>query len=255
MELPHVWKKFDGGIGMTYQEDFILDKKYLNLIHKSVYSVELDMFGMITEIAVTHNGMYLKAYFDKVNDDRMIFFEDFKNGKAKFVVITDMDLPKKMEYEYKRETLENIKDFLGDDFSEDKVIYQTNDEHNEEIKRKDKLEVLQIGNTLLNLTKLSADIFYDNYIALELYKKYAEGVITEEELLYGVCNHLCEETKRLKDDNLNYFIEKYNNEQAEFLLEYISRELDVKKKGKKIIANKEQIFSIFDKLFGKDEKE
>lgn len=240
---------------MTYQEDFILDKKCLNLIHKSIYSAELDMFGMITEIAVTNNGMYLKAYFDKVHDDRMIFFEDFKNGKAKFVIITDTNFPKKIQIECEEEILHHIKDFLEDDFSEDKIIYQTNDEHNEEIKRKDKLEVLRIGNMLLNLTKLSADIFYDNYVTLELYKKYASGVINETELLYGVCNYLCEEVKRLKDDNLNYFIDKYNHEQAEFLVEYLSRKEDVEKKNEKIITDKEKMFDALDKMLEEDRAE
>lgn len=240
---------------MTYQEDFLLDKKYLNLIQKRVYSTELDMFGMITEIAITDHGMYLKAYFDKIHDDRMIFFEDFKNGKAKFSIVTGLELSNKLEKQLNDEDLRNIKEFLGDDFSEDKIIYHTNDEHKKEIERKDKLEVCHIGNTLPNLRKLSAEIFYDNYITLGFYKKYAAGAMTETELLYGVCNHLCEETKRLKDDNLNYFIDKFNQEQAELLIEYVSRKVDVDKKNEKITTDKEGMLNMLGKMLEVEENE
>lgn len=235
---------------MICQEDFILDKKYLNLIHKSIYSVDLDMFGMISEIAVTDYGMYLKACFNKIHNDRMILFEDFKNGKIKFVIITNIGISDKLESQFKDKDLQDIKNFLGDDFSEDKIIYQTNDKYKEEIRRKDKLEVFNIENTLLNLKKLSAEIFYDDYTILELYKKYVAGIITETELLYGVCNYLCQEIKRLKDDNLNYFIEKFNHEQKEILIEYKSRKKEVDEKGEKIINDKEKMFEMLDVMAG-----
>lgn len=242
---------------MTYKEDFVIDKKYLNLIHKCIYSAELDMFGMITEIAVTNSGMYFKAYFDKIHDDRMILFEDFKNGKMKFVIITDMDFPKKFNEEYINETFRHIKEFLGEDFSEDKIIYQTNDEHKQEIREKDELEICRISNDLLNLKRFSAEIFYDNYSTIELYKKYASGAITETELIYGACNYLCEEIKRLKEDNLNYFIEKYNHEEKEFLIEYASRKEKVEMKSKGFFNDneKENMFKVLDVLSGEEANE
>lgn len=240
---------------MTYQEDFVLEKKYLNLLQKRIYSSELNLFGMITKIEITDHGIYLKAYFSKLHNSEMIFFEDFKNGKIKFVIITDVGISNKFEKQLNDENLQSIKDFLEEEFSQDKIVYQTNDEHQKENEREKDMEVCKIGNTFPDLKKLSAEIFYDNYTTLELYKKYSLGAITETELLYGVCNYLCEEIKRLKDDNLNYFIDKFNHEQEQFLVEYAARKKEVDKKGKKIIHDKEEMFEMLDVLIGTEENE
>ena len=67
-------------------------------------------------------------------------------------------------------------------------------------------------------------------------------------MLYIICNYLCEEQKRLKEENLEYFINKMNTEQAELLVEYASRKAGVDAKNDKIISedDKEKVIGIMD---------
>ena len=59
---------------------------------------------------------------------------------------------------------------------------------------------------------------------------------------------MCEEQKRLKEENLEYFINKMNTEEAELLVEYASRKAGVDTKNDKIISedDKEKVIGIMD---------
>lgn len=129
----------------------------------------------------------------------------------------------------------------------------TKEEYNAGLEKKKQVKINAISGRFGNLEKLSAEIFYDNYTTVELYKRYAKGAITESEMLFGICNFLCKEIKRLKDDNLNYFIDKFNHEQAEFLVEYASRKKEVDKKREKIINDKEKMFEMLDAMMETEE--
>lgn len=238
---------------MTYQEDFVLEKKYLNLIGKSIYNKAEDKNGTITGIEISEHGYYLKAYYDSIDSDNIVFFEDFKKGNVQFLLIKGMELPKELREKYEKETVEDIKEAFGYDFTEDMIKVCTKEEYNEELEKKKQAGINAISGRFGNLEKLSAEIFYDNYTTVELYKRYASGAITETEMLFGICNFLCEEIKRLKDDNLNYFIDKFNHEQAEFLVEYVARKKEVNKKGEKIINDKEKMFEMLDVMMGDEE--
>lgn len=238
---------------MTYQEDFVLDKKYLNLIGKTIHDKQENKNGMITGIEISDHGYYLKAFYDVIDSDCMVFFEDFKKGKLQFVVIQGMEIPKEMREKYESETIEDIKVAFGDEFTDDMIISCTNEEYKSELEKKKQAGINAISGRFGNLEKLSAEIFYDNYTTVELYKRYASGAITETEMLFGICNFLCGEVKRLKDDNLNYFIDKFNHEQAEFLVEYAARKKEADKKGEKIINEKGKIFEMLDVMMETEE--
>lgn len=238
---------------MTYQEDFVLEKKYLNLIGKSIYNKADNKNGMITGIEISDHGYYLKAYYDVIDSDSVVFFEDFKKGNIQFLLINGMELPKELREKYEEETVEDIKAAFEDDFTDDMIKVYTKEEYNAELEKKKQAGINAISGRFGNLEKLSAEIFYDNYTTVELYKRYVSGAITESQMLFGICNFLCEEVKRLKDDNLNYFIDKFNREQAEFLVEYAARKKEVNKKGEKIINDKEKMFEMLDMMMETEE--
>lgn len=238
---------------MKYQEDFVLEKKYLNLIEKHIYNTKTDKFGMITGIEITSFGIQLKAYYDNIDSDSIVFFEDFEKNVLKFVIVTETGFSKSITENYKKEIIEDVKSFFENKFTEDMIMYvkeEKRDEKNRENKQK---EIKNISGKLMNLSKLSAEIFHDNYAALKLYKKYTEGVLTETELLYAVCNYLCEEVKKLKDWNLDLSMKDFLKEEAEFLVDYAESRFE---KQEKIIneENKEGMFKIMDMLLGKERK-
>lgn len=238
---------------MNYQEDFVLEKKYLNLIEKHIYNTKTDKFGMITGIEITSFGIQLKAYYDNMDSDSIVFFEDFEKGILKFVIITDTGFPKSVMGNYEKEIVEDVKEFFGDKFTEDMIMYVNEEKRDEKNRENKQRELKNIKGKLTNLSKLSAEIFHDNYTALELYKKYAKGVLTEIELLYGICNHLCKEIKYLKDRNLQLFMKGFLEEEAKFLVDYTESKLE--KQGKIIKeGDKENMFKVMDMLLGKEDK-
>ncbi len=243
---------------MESNENLEIINSYLNLLDKYIYNTELDKFGMITDIEISRTGIYLKAYYDRIHSSEMVLFEDFEKGKLKFTIITGENvLTKEQNEKYKEKQINDIKQAFGDKFSDDMIMYIEDEERKRRNKEDEQREIQRISMKMINLKKLSAEVFYDDYVCTEGYKKYANGEITETELLYIACNHLCEEIKRLKDENLNYFIEKFRYEQAEFLVDYAKHKNDVDSISEnKIIKEecKESMFKILDdKLKESDE--
>lgn len=231
---------------------------YLNLIEKYIYNTELDKFGMITNIEISKIGVSLKAYYDRIHSSEIVLFEDFEKGKLKFTIITGESILTAEQQEKCDETkIREIKQAFGDKFSNDMIMYIDDDERKIKNKANESREVQKIHMNMVNLRKLSADIFYDNHVCTLAYKKYSDGEITETEMLYIVCNDLCEELKTSKDKNLYYFIEKFRHEQAEFLVDYTKQKEEVERISKnKIIEDedKEIISKILDeKLKESDE--
>lgn len=244
---------------MKYYKGLKIESKYLNLINKYIYDTKLDKFGMINSIELS-SGMggvmiMLKAYFDRIDSSRMVFFDDFTNGTIKFTIIGGGSmLTKGQEEKYNQSVIDDIKSAFGEDFREDMIIYIDDDERKERKRENDEKEVQNIGGNLINLKKLSAEIFYDNFTACEAYWKYSNGKLSETEMLYIICNHLCEEIKRLKDENLNYFIAKHAREESELLIDYTNRKIEVDKKINDKIINDECKKFIFDILDGKSKE-
>lgn len=236
---------------MTYNEDFMLDKKYLNILGKYIYNKESDKFGLISSIEICDRiGIMFRAYYDRFNENNIVFFNDFIKGNVQFVIITGgVSLGKEIDEKFRKETLEDIKFSMGEDFREDMLLYIDDEERKERMRKNDEREIQSISIKNLNVKKLSADVFYDNTTCTEAYKKYADGTISETEMLYIICNYLCEEQKRLKGENLEYFINKMHTEQAELLVDYASRKAEVdKKRETKLIPDEceEKVVEIMD---------
>lgn len=236
---------------MTYQEDLTLEKKYLNLLNKYIYNADTDKFGMIIGIEITRVGFWLKAYYDQINDNELVFLDDFKRRIVKFTLIdSGLSLGKEEQEAYAKQIVDDIKSVFGEDFSNDMIIHVDDDERTRKNRENDEREKKNIRGKLLNISKITAEIFFDDYTAREVYKKFLDENISETEMLYLVCNHLCEEVKRLKNENLEYFIEKMNREHAGLLVDYDSRRTGIDVKSKDIISDdeKEVFLDMMDKL-------
>lgn len=243
---------------MESNENLKIINKYLNLIEKYIYNTELDKFGMITDVEISRIGIYLKAYYDRIHSSEMVLFEDFEKGVLKFAIINGENIfTKEQNEKYKEKEINDIKQTFGNNFSDDMIMYIDEEERKIRNEEDEQREIQRISMKMINLKKLSAEIFYDNYLCTEAYKKYSKEEITEKEMLYIICNHLCEEVKRLKDENLNYFIEKFRHEQAEFLVDYAKHKKEVDKSSEhKIIEDesKEIISKVLDEKLKESEE-
>lgn len=190
-----------------------IDDKLFKLLGKRIYNTMSDKYGYISEIRIMQGVggymVYFNGFYDSFDSESILSINDFKTGALKFVLI-DMKpsfifIEKQLDDVQSRLYAE-IKEIMGEDFSDGMIIHMTDDEHNEYIRKEKEEKIRHIGSDLINLTELSSKVFYDNFIAQRLFTKYKDGVISESEMLYGVCNCLCEELQRVKDRELEHFV-------------------------------------------------
>lgn len=189
-----------------------IDDKLFKLLGKRIYNTVSNKYGYISEISIMQGVggymVYFNGFYDSFYNESILSINDFKTGALKFVLI-DM----KPSFIFRKEQLDDvqsrlyaeIKEIMGEDFSDDMIIHMTDDEYDDYIRKSKEERIRRIGSDLINLTELSSNVFYDNFSAQRLYTKYKDGVISESEMLYGVCNCLCEELQRVKDRELELF--------------------------------------------------
>lgn len=179
-----------------------IDNTYILLLGKHIYNTILDKFGHISGLEIMQfiggYGICPIVYYDTFHTRDILSIEDFEKGILKFVIITDYDF---MQEKY----LEDIKTILGDKFSEDIILYISEEERKAKNQENDKRNIQMVSNDLISLTRISAHVIADDFEARELYLKYKNRSITQKEMLYAMVNHLAYELKRVKDSNLEYF--------------------------------------------------
>lgn len=185
-----------------------IQQKYLNLLRKYIYHKRLDKFGMITEICITCGhfgyGIALKVFCDEFDSDVIVYFEDFEKNNIVFTIITGYgELDKQNE-----DTIKEIKEAFGDKYSESMIMYIDKDERSRRIDEEKKRNTQKLHTDLVSLSDISVEVFADDFYSKELYLKYKDNVIGKEQLLYALINHIFQEYKRVKDENLEYF-DKY----------------------------------------------
>lgn len=190
-----------------------IDDRAFKMLGKRVYNTQTKKEGYISEIKILSGVggyiLYYNAYYDKFDNEAILSVSDFKAGVLKFVLFKSEPsilFSEEQLDSFNSMMLSEIKEIIGEEFTDDMIVYMTDDEHDEHIRDEKENKIRWIGNDLVRLTELSASVFYDNYQAQALYTKYKEGVISETEMLYGVCNFLCEELKRTKDRELELFV-------------------------------------------------
>lgn len=179
-----------------------IDDKYFLLLGKYIYNKTLDKFGYISSIEIMSCiggwGINLITYYDTFHSRDIALFEDFEKGTLQFTIITDYE-PMMEHY------LEDIKTVFGDKFSEDMILYISEEERTEKNREKDERNIQMLSNDLISLTKISAHVIANDFGARELYLKYKDGALTREKMLYAMINHLAYELKRVEDSNTKYF--------------------------------------------------
>lgn len=179
-----------------------IDDKYIKLLGKHVYNKHLDKFGYISSIEIMDYtggyGINLIVYYDTFHNHDIIFFEDFEKGIMQFIIITD--------YESIMDNyLKDIKLAFGDKFSEDMILYISDEERIIKNQERNEQNIQMLSNDLISLTRISSHVIADDFGARELYLKYKNGLLTLEKMLYAMINHLAYELKRAEDSNAKYF--------------------------------------------------
>lgn len=119
-----------------------IEDKYIKLLGKYIYNKELDKFGRISSLELVYVfGLWIQfnVFYDTFDSKRILFLQDFLDGKSKFVIIND-----ESNHEYKQffeEQLDDIKSAFENKFLTDMLIYMSNDEWKEKIREQDKRNV------------------------------------------------------------------------------------------------------------------
>lgn len=183
----------------------VIEEKYLNLLGKFVYNKNIDKIGRISYIQIAYGveGYYFNfnVYYDSFNHDSLLFVEDFKKDKIKFVIFTDECLK-----EGTQKTLQEIKEFFGRDFSQDMILTMSTEEKRIKDIENDNKNTQMLNTDLVDLTSISVDVLFKDFYSRELYLKYKNGVLNKEELLYALINYISQEFKKINDSNRNYFV-------------------------------------------------
>lgn len=183
-----------------------IEEKYIKVLGKYVYNKELDKFGHIASLELTSGfGMWIqyRVFYDTFDSNHLLFFNDFLEGKVKFTIITNVENPDYKEFECKE--LEDIKSAFGDKYSDDMIMYISDNERKEKNQGNDKRNVQRLYADLISLTDISAEVLSKDFYSRELYLKWKDGVLNEKELLYALVNHISQEYRRIDDRNLEYF--------------------------------------------------
>lgn len=202
------------------KENFEFPMKDLSLIGKRIYNTKTNRHGMITGITLeNHVGnltYHFNAYYDKIEFDSMIFAEDLHNGNIRFVII---DMPEFKDY--KEKEISDIKEFMGEKFCANSIIHINREQHKKNCAEQEFRGILEIMGKANELDSIAADIVQDNYSMLKYFTLFIDGIITENQMLYGLVNVLSSELRNKKDEELKGFREVLNKEMESLLKETI----------------------------------
>lgn len=184
----------------------VIEDKFSLLLGKQVYNKNLDKYGYISEITIrnllTGNSIGLNVFYDAFDSSTLTFFDDFKDGKVQFVIISDIPYP----HDYVAKMTSDIMETMGKDFTNNMLIYMTSEDWSTNLKEQESRNFQQLHTDLVNLDALNVETIANDFYARELYLKYKDGVLTETQMLYAMANRLAQKLKRVNDKNLDYFV-------------------------------------------------
>lgn len=191
-------------------KDLEIPKKDLNILSLFVYNTEFDLYGIISGIEILSSvfggfQMCYKGFYNRIYNCEYIVRDDFIKGKVKFVIA-------KYENEtytkYMCEMAEAIKEFLGDSFSDDCIIYIAEEERRKQLKAQEYREVKKIGETIPWAEKAFCDFVVENYSALDIYCLFVDGAITENQFMLELINILANELREKRNESFKVNTEK-----------------------------------------------
>lgn len=200
------------------KENMEIPLKDVTLIGKRIYNTETNKYGMITGICLEEImgriGYRFEAYYDKMEPNSVVFGGDFYKGKIRFVII-NMPVFKELNEKY----ITEIKKFMGNKFSSESIRYITEEEHKKSCSEQEWRGVVEIMGKSKELDSLAADVIQDNYSMLKYFTLFADGIITENQMLYGLVNVLSSELKVNRDHELKESAKHLRNDMKKLLKE------------------------------------
>lgn len=217
---------------MFYQEDMTIDKKYLNIVGAYIYDTNRKLHGMINEIGLLRltGGLYVQyyAFYDNVHSRDMVFDHDLKEGAIKFVFLNDPMYKNGFFKETQDMEIEAIKEFLGENYTEDSIIWISDRERRDQMAKQEYREKNKIGNMVKWAESPTREFIAESYSAMKIFNLYVDKVITEEQFLTELVNILAEEKRvqrdmRLQDQTKNFVkdIEEVLENNKEFFREAV----------------------------------
>lgn len=201
---------------MKYQEDLVIEKKYLNLINMAIYDVRKDKHGIISKISVNggFGGCYITfhAYWDGINNHDIILLDDFAKGDMKFVLFTGSTWENGILKQTQNEATENIKNVLGDKYTDDIIMWIDAEDRKTKMSEQNHRLHQYIGEKLINLDSFAEEVVYDSYSTLQAFCLYTDGIIDEKQMLYAMVNILDAEKRVERDMRLNTTNENFSAE-------------------------------------------
>lgn len=188
-------------------EDIKIPKEYFNISNIAIYDTVRKLHGIIVGVKVRFSfitGYYieLESYFDKINNDIVIYADDFLTGKMKFVIITDyksLMLTQEEQKDLEKSQLKAIKSFLKEKYTDDCIIWIDKEKRDAEMKEQEYRGQEKIGKDIEWAENATKAFILDNYSAMRVFELYKNGVITEYQFLIELVNILANE-KRVKYD-------------------------------------------------------
>ena len=192
---------------MFYQEDMTIDKKYLNIVNIPIYDTNRKLHGIISEISLLRlsNGLYVQyyAHYNSVNNRDIVFKPDLDEGTIKFVLFNDKEFQKGLLKEAQDREVEAIKEFLGENFTDDSIIWISDKERKKQLAEQEYREKKKIGNFAKWAESPTREFISESYSAMKIFDLYVDRVITEEQFLIELINILAEEKRVQRDMRLS----------------------------------------------------
>lgn len=187
-------------------ENMEIPMKDINLIGKIVYNTKVDKRGIITGVCLENHlnkiGYSFRVYYDRIEKDATIFAQDFYNGDLKFLIITEYEYKIPELDKVKEKEIEEIKKFMGNKFSSNTIMYITEKEYKKKGVEQEYRGIVEITGKFKELDSLAADVVQENYSMLKYFCLFGDGIITENQMLYGFVNVLSSELRVQRDRNL-----------------------------------------------------
>ena len=192
---------------MFYEENMTVDKKYLNVLDISIFDTERELHGILSEVNLfcMGSGLYIEyyAHYDNLNKRDIVWINEFKEGRIKFVLLNDEIWKNGRLKEVQDIQISAIKEFLGEDYAEDSIIWISEQERKGQIEAQEYREKKKIGDFTKWAESATHELIFESYSAMKMFCLYTDKVITKEQFLIELVNILAEEKRVQRDMQLN----------------------------------------------------
>ena len=192
---------------MFYEENMTVDKKYLNVLDISIFDTERELHGILSEVNLfcMGSGLYIEyyAHYDNLNKRDIVWINEFKEGRIKFVLLNDEIWKNGRLKEVQDIQISAVKEFLGEDYAEDSIIWISEQERKGQIEAQEYREKKKIGDFTKWAESATHELIFESYSAMKMFCLYTDKVITKEQFLIELVNILAEEKRVQRDMQLN----------------------------------------------------